>query len=92
MLLDPNELDLFFRWHKAFMFLVNQRLKVIPRLFQPICEYCQQCRAARALQSGVSERQSVALSDADLQIVISNWHRLPAAIRNAIMGLARFEK
>jgi len=30
MLLDPNELDLFFRLHKALMFFVNQRLKVIP--------------------------------------------------------------
>ena len=30
MLLDRIELDLFFRLHRAFMFFVNQRLKVIP--------------------------------------------------------------
>ncbi len=30
MLLDPQELDLFFRLHRAIMFFVNQRLKVIP--------------------------------------------------------------
>jgi len=30
MLLDPHELDLFFRLHRALMFFVNQRLEVIP--------------------------------------------------------------
>jgi len=30
MLLDLNELDLFFRLHQALMFFVNQRLRVIP--------------------------------------------------------------
>ena len=30
MLLDPPELDLFFRLHRTLMFFVNQRLKVIP--------------------------------------------------------------
>jgi len=30
ILLDPNELDLFFRLHRAFMLFVNQRLKLIP--------------------------------------------------------------
>jgi len=30
MLLPPHELELFFQLHKAFMFFVNQRLKVLP--------------------------------------------------------------
>ena len=30
MLLNPNELDLFFRLHRTLMFFVNKRLKVIP--------------------------------------------------------------
>ena len=30
MLLPPHELELFFRLHRAFMFFVNQRLKVLP--------------------------------------------------------------
>jgi hypothetical protein len=30
MLLEPKELDLFFRLHRALMFFVNQRLAVIP--------------------------------------------------------------
>jgi hypothetical protein len=30
MLLPPHELELFFRLHRALMFFVSQRLKVIP--------------------------------------------------------------
>src|SRR5947207_2603632 len=30
MLLDSQELDLFFRLHRALMFFVNQRLRVLP--------------------------------------------------------------
>ena len=30
MLLPPHELELLFRLHRALMFFVNQRLKVIP--------------------------------------------------------------
>ena len=30
MLLEPHDLDLFFRLHRTLMFFVNQRLKVIP--------------------------------------------------------------
>src|SRR5437867_2370603 len=30
MLLDPQELDLFFRLHRTLMFFVNQRLQAIP--------------------------------------------------------------
>ena len=30
MLLEPHDVDLFFRLHRALMFFVNQRLKVIP--------------------------------------------------------------
>src|SRR2546430_2291031 len=30
MLLSPHELELFFELHRALMFFVNQRLKVIP--------------------------------------------------------------
>ena len=31
MLLPPHELELFFKLHRALMFFVNQRLKVIPK-------------------------------------------------------------
>ena len=30
MLLDPPDLELFFRLHRTLMFFVNQRLKVVP--------------------------------------------------------------
>ena len=30
MLLPPHELEQFFKLHRAIMFFVNQRLKVIP--------------------------------------------------------------
>ena len=30
MLLDPHELELFFRLHRTLLFFVNQRLKVVP--------------------------------------------------------------
>ena len=30
MLLDPTDVELFFKLHRALMFFVNQRLKVIP--------------------------------------------------------------
>src|ERR1019366_4957967 len=30
MLLEPQDVELFFRLHRALMFFVNQRLKVIP--------------------------------------------------------------
>lgn len=53
------------------------------------CEFCEQRRAARALHSGVSDSQHMASLDADLQIVTSNWYRLPQAVRNAILGLAQ---
>ena len=30
MLLEPQDVELFFRLHRTLMFFVNQRLKVIP--------------------------------------------------------------
>ena len=30
MLLEPQDVELFFRLHRALMFFVNQRLKVLP--------------------------------------------------------------
>src|SRR6266550_3981479 len=30
MLLEPQDVELFFKLHKALMFFVNQRLKVVP--------------------------------------------------------------
>src|SRR5437762_2834340 len=31
MLLEPQDVELFFRLHRTLMFFVNQRLKVIPK-------------------------------------------------------------
>ena len=36
MLLEPQDVELFFKLHRALMFFVNQRLKVILRATPPI--------------------------------------------------------
>lgn len=52
-------------------------------------DYSGQCRAAKALHSGLSDIQYRALHYADLQIVISNCYRLPEEVRKAIGGLSQ---
>jgi hypothetical protein len=42
-----------------------------------------------ALQACDSGCLGLSLADADLQAVISNWKRLPVAIRNAIVALGK---
>ena len=53
------------------------------------CDLSGSVCAASALQYAVSSWQHLALVDADLQAVISQWNALPTAIRNAIIALAK---
>jgi len=86
MLLDRIELDLFFRLHRAFMFFVNQRLKVIPDKIaspQALAELSPQLRLQvrdaflenlDLIESFVAEN-SAHFSDDELDIVHS-WRHL----------------
>jgi len=51
------------------------------------CVFCEECRAANALQSKRSTWLNMASLDADLHRVIASWPALPGPIRAAMMAL-----
>lgn len=86
MLLPPHELELFFKLHRALMFFVNQRLKVIPNKVATPQEFAALSPVVRLkvrdalnahldlIESFVAENPDN-LSDDDLDIVRS-WRHL----------------
>lgn len=88
MLLEHRELDLFFKLHRTLMFLVNQRLRVIPDKIATPEEFAALSPEVRlkvrdALVANVDLIESFAgenparLSDDDLAIVRSWRHLVP---------------
>jgi hypothetical protein len=86
MLLPPHELELFFKLHRALMFFVNQRLKVIPTKVGSPEEFADQSPEVRlkvrdSLNANLDLIESFAdenpanLSDDELDIVRS-WRQL----------------
>ena len=86
MLLEPQDVELFFRLHRALMFFVNQRLKVIPNKLATPEEFAALSPEVRVkvrdalnanldlIESFVDENPAH-LSDDDLDIVRS-WRHL----------------
>src|SRR5437773_10092282 len=86
MLLEPYELELFFRLHRALMFFVNRRLKVIPNKLATPEEFAALSPEVRLkvrdalnanldlIESFVDENQAH-LSERELDIVRS-WRHL----------------
>lgn len=56
------------------------------------CEFCNDPCAANALHSCGPNCPSLAAFDADLQLLIDGWQRLPDVIRRAILGLVRSQE
>ncbi|MEQ1829072.1 MAG: DUF6398 domain-containing protein [Pirellula sp.] len=86
MLLEPDELELFFKLHRALMFFVNQRLKVIPNQVASPEEFAALSPQVRievrdALNANLDLIESFAaenpdhLSAGELEIVLS-WRYL----------------
>lgn len=48
------------------------------------------CRAANALLRGDSQSQLLAIMDSDLRKIVDLWPMIPAAIREAVMGLVEY--
>jgi hypothetical protein len=57
-----------------------------------VCENLADPCAANALHSCGSNCHNLSLFDAELQLVILAWNRLPMPIRNAIMGLVHSQE
>src|ERR1019366_4303139 len=86
MLLEPQDVELFFRLHRALMFFVNQRLKVIPNKLATPEEFAALSPEVRVkvrdalnanldlIQSFVDENPAN-LSEGELDIVRS-WRHL----------------
>jgi Domain of unknown function (DUF6398) len=81
MLLPPHELELFFRLHRALMFFVNQRLKVLPdKLASP--------EDFAALSPGVRLKVRDALT-ANLELIESFVAENPARLSDDELDIVR---
>src|SRR6185312_63907 len=86
MMLEPHDVDLFFRLHRALMFFVNHRLKVIPGKITTPEEFAAlspefRLKVRDALNANLDlielfiDENPAHLSDADLAIV-GSWRHL----------------
>jgi Domain of unknown function (DUF6398) len=81
MLLPPHELELFFKLHRALMFFVNQRLKVIPDKVASPEEFA-------ALSPEVRLKVRDALND-NLALIASFADENPAHLRDDELDIVR---
>ncbi len=81
MLLEPHELELFFRLHRALMFFVNQRLTVIPDTLASPEEFA-------ALSPGVRLKVRDALT-ANLDLIESFVAENPARLSDDELAIVR---
>ena len=100
MLLEPQDVELFFRLHRTLMFFVNQRLKVIPDKLATPEEFAAQSPGVRLkvrdalnanldlIQSFVDENPAH-LSDDKLDIVRS-WRHLVAGMFYVFRELKKY--
>ncbi len=100
MLLPPHELELFFKLHRALMFFVNQRLKVIPNKVASPEEFAALSPEVRvkvrdALNTNLDLIESFAaenpahLSEDELDIVRS-WRHLVAGRFYVFREMAKY--
>ena len=100
MLLEPQDVELFFRLHRTLMFFVNQRLKVIPNKLATLEEFAVLSPEVRLkvrdalnanldlIESFVDENPAH-LSDDELDIVRS-WRHLVAGRFYVFRELAKY--
>jgi hypothetical protein len=81
MLLEPHELDLFFRLHRALLFFVNQRLQVIPNKVASPEEFA-------ALSPGVRLKVRDSLT-ANLDLIESFAGENPASLSDGELDIVR---
>ncbi len=81
MLLPPHELELFFKLHRALMFFVNQRLKVIPDKIASPEEF-----AALSPQVRLKVRDAL---NANLALIESFADENPAHLSDDELGIVR---
>ena len=81
MLLEPHELELFFRLHRALLFFVNQRLTVIPDTLETPEEFA-------ALSPGVRLKVRDALN-ANLDMIESFVDENPARLSDDELDIVR---
>ena len=81
MLLEPHEVDLFFRLHRTLMFFVNQRLTVIPNKVATPEDFA-------ALSPGVRLKVRDALT-ANLDLIESFAGENPASLSDDELDIVR---
>jgi Domain of unknown function (DUF6398) len=81
MLLDPQDVELFFRLHRALMFFVNQRLKVIPNKLATPDEF-----AALSPEVRVKVRDAF---NANVDLIQSFVDENPAHLPDDELGIVR---